>query len=100
MHARRVDANHSDIVAALRKLGCTVLDLSRAGRGCPDVCVGYGGLSMLAEIKAEKGKLNVRQNEFLNQWTGGCYLLRTAEDCATLANTLRNWHMAILKGKS
>lgn len=97
MLARRVDANQAEIVGALRRLGCSVLDLSRAGRGCPDALVGYGGLSILAEIKTEKGKLNERQREFLNQWTGGCYLLRTVDDCAELANTLRRWHQAIRK---
>lgn len=99
MLARRVDANHSAIVDALRRLGCSVLDLSRVGRGCPDILCGYGGISLPAEIKTAKGKFNDRQNEFLSQWTGGCYLLRTVEDCAELANTLRAWHQAIREGR-
>jgi len=33
MRARRVDQNHAEVVAALRKIGCEVMDLSRVGQG-------------------------------------------------------------------
>ena len=38
-HRARIDANHSEIRAALRKLGCEVLDLASVGGGCPDLLV-------------------------------------------------------------
>ena len=37
--AARVDANHAEIVGALRSAGCWVLDLSAVGQGCPDLLV-------------------------------------------------------------
>jgi len=37
--AARVDANHAEIVAALRAARCWVLDLSAVGNGCPDLLV-------------------------------------------------------------
>ena len=44
-YARRVDANHAEIKAAFEKMGCSVVDLSRMGEGCPDIAVGYGGIA-------------------------------------------------------
>jgi hypothetical protein len=38
--AAKVDANHSAIVEALRKVGCKVLSLAANGKGCPDLLVG------------------------------------------------------------
>lgn len=35
----KVDANHPQIVAALRAAGCWVMDLSAVGKGCPDLLV-------------------------------------------------------------
>lgn len=37
--AAKVDANHAEIVAALRSAGCWVMDLSAVGKGCPDLLV-------------------------------------------------------------
>lgn len=37
--AAKVDANHAEIVKALRSAGCWVLDLSAVGQGCPDLLV-------------------------------------------------------------
>jgi len=36
----RTDKNHSEIVAALRKAGCSVLSLASLGNGAPDILVG------------------------------------------------------------
>lgn len=51
---RRVhrDANHLEIAHALEKTGCSVLDLSMVGGHCPDILVGYRGVSTLLEIKS------------------------------------------------
>jgi hypothetical protein len=38
-HARRTDANHSDVRDGLRKAGYDVLDLSDCGNGVPDLVV-------------------------------------------------------------
>jgi hypothetical protein len=48
------DTNHTAIVQALKDAGCTVLDLSAVGGGCPDILVGYRGRMFLLEIKYER----------------------------------------------
>ena len=52
MNAARVDANHADIVATLRRIGCLVQDLSAVGKGVPDllICCPNGRLVLL-EVK-------------------------------------------------
>ena len=69
--ARRVDANQQEIVDALCAVGCSVLDLSAVGRGCPDLAVSdRNGNLLLMEIKTEKGKLNKRQERWHREWKG------------------------------
>ena len=55
--AARVDDNHAKIVASLRLVGCTVLDLSAVGQGCPDIMVGLAGVNYLIEIKDGRGEI-------------------------------------------
>lgn len=40
MYHKRVDANHSQIVKALRQCGVSVLSLAPVGHGCPDLLIG------------------------------------------------------------
>ena len=47
-----MDSNHADVVAALRRVGASVVDLSRVGHGCFDLLVGYRGRNFCLEIKA------------------------------------------------
>lgn len=42
MRAAKVDANHAQVVSALRAAGCLVESLAGVGRGVPDLLVGYG----------------------------------------------------------
>lgn len=96
MRARKVDANHGEIIKALRKVGCTVLDMSRLGDGAPDIAIGYGGLTCLAEIKdgskpPSKRRLSSDEQEWHDAWTGGCRLILSLEDALAAANTLRRW---------
>lgn len=67
---RRTDANQAEIVAALRKVGCSVLDLSAEGGGCPDLLVSFGGILHLVEIKTKNGKLNKLQDAWHDAWRG------------------------------
>lgn len=52
----RKDANHAEIVAALRSAGATVFELHKVGDGCPDLAVGFGDVNHLIEIKVPVGK--------------------------------------------
>lgn len=47
----RTDANHSEVVKALRNAGCSVQSLAATGRGVPDLLVGRDGKNLLMESK-------------------------------------------------
>jgi len=80
MRAARVDANQGEIVAALRKVGCSVLSLARLGNGAPDILLGYKGKNVLLEIKRAKGKLNDQQQEFKDEWRGELCVVRSVDE--------------------
>jgi len=77
----KLDDNHEEIVNALKKIGCSVYDASRAGEGFPDLVVGRvtGGIpcSYLLEVKSEHGKLNKKQSLFKTNWKGSYAVVRT-----------------------
>ena len=50
-YAARTDANQSEIVEALRTVGCTVQPLHAVGQGVPDLLVGRSGVNILLELK-------------------------------------------------
>jgi len=61
-----------------------------------DITIGYGGLSMLGEVKnpampPSKRRRTTAQTEWLETWTGGCRLILTPEDALEAASTLRRW---------
>lgn len=67
--AARVDANHSEIVAALEGIGCYVVDCSGVGRGFPDLLCWWRGKIVPLEVKdgeksASRRKLTARQVVF------------------------------------
>ena len=93
--AARVDSNHSDIAKAFKKLGCSFLSLAQLGKGTPDGVVGYGGLSLLVEIKSDRGTLNEKQKKFWDTWKGGVRLVRDLDGVLETVETLKKWHKAI-----
>jgi Holliday junction resolvase len=68
---KKVDNNQLEIVKAFRSMGATVLNLSGVGKGCPDLLIGYKGISVLVEIKSKTGKFTEPQLKFMEQWRGG-----------------------------
>ena len=83
--AAKVDANHSAIVAELRRQGASVQSLAMVGDGCPDLLVGYGGVNALMEIKdedqpASKRRLNYQQALWHAYWKGPVLLVESPED--------------------
>jgi hypothetical protein len=88
----KTDSNHSDIVAAFRKLGCSVLSLAPLGRGAPDLAVGYGGLTCLVEVKSgPKAKLTPDQREFWDTWKGGVRLVNSLDAVMETVELLKRW---------
>jgi len=83
--ASKVDQNHAEIVAALRQVGATVLDLSRVGKGCPDILVGHRSANYLMEIKdgqktASRKTLTPQQREFFATWAGQRIVVETVDE--------------------
>lgn len=81
--AARVDANHAAIVAALRRIGCEVLDLSAVGAGCPDLLVLHRGKLQLIEVKdgakrPSARRLTADQVRFALHWP--VKVVRSVED--------------------
>jgi hypothetical protein len=73
---RRVDANQAEIVTALRAVGASVLDLHTVGRGCPDIAVGWRGLTFLLEVKSARGRLTGPEQKFHESWRGQVAIAR------------------------
>lgn len=83
MRAKRTDANQSAIIAVLRQVGATVVDLSAVGKGCPDLLVGHRGVTYLLEVKNVKGRnrLTPDQDVFYAWWRGApVTIVRTADE--------------------
>lgn len=92
-YAKRTDANHKEVVEELRKWfpSCTVFDASGAGRGCPDLIIGWAGYTFLFELKdpdkpTSKRSLTKAQKEFHDSWQGHADIAHSAtEICAKIA---------------
>ena len=55
----------------LRKMGAIVHDLSKNGKGIPDLLIGYKGVTSLAEVKSStKASYTKDQIRFNEQWKG------------------------------
>lgn len=61
-YAKKSDANQTDIVAALRKIGCEVEHLTGKA-GMSDLLVNLGNRLFLLEIKNPKGKNKVNDDQ-------------------------------------
>lgn len=80
MRAAKVDANQSEIVEALRRVGCSVQLLHMVGKGCPDLLVGNMNqngvhVNWLLEVKdgskpPSARKLTADQEIWHDNWRG------------------------------
>ena len=76
MRAARTDANHVQVVSALRAAGATVQSLAGVGKGVPDLLVGHQGHTLLMEVKdgdksPSQRKLTEDQLKWHREWNGG-----------------------------
>ena len=82
----RIDTNHREIVKALRDAGATVVSLAAMKHGCPDLLVGYAGLTLLMEIKRDsKARFTTDQLDFMSKWKGGAISRVDSVDAAIRA---------------
>jgi hypothetical protein len=80
-YARRVDGNHAEIRDGLRAAGYTVLDLSKAACGIPDIlALSKCGASVFMEIKMPGEKLTDAERKFHAIYTGLCCVVFSLED--------------------
>jgi hypothetical protein len=82
--AAKVDANHSEIVAALRKIGATVTSTAAIGKGFPDLAVGWRGMTLLLEIKDGAKPPSARQltddeRKWHGEWRGHADVVESVE---------------------
>ena len=82
--AKKTDANQQDIVDDLRKLGCTVVDLSSVGQGCPDLLVGIRGFTILMEVKNERGRNKLTPQQ--ERWIERFFSIKRAFSFLTIAS--------------
>lgn len=78
------DANEKAIAAALERIGCAVIPLSRVG--CPDLIVFRpDGSAVLVEVKSKTGKLTSAQMRWRETWRGPYpWIVRSVEDAIAL----------------
>lgn len=89
MTAKRTDANQAEIVAALRKAGCSVQPIHTVGRGCPDLLVGHNGRCYVFEAKTAKGRLTDDELDWWEHWRGQYDVIHSAEDALRVMGLLK-----------
>lgn len=104
---RRTDSNHAEITLAFRGQGASVFSLHAVGDGCPDLLVGFAGVTALVEVKKPfgpkgggGGKLTDDQLDFRARWRGApVHVVRTLEDVGRLLDLLEAPWQAAFAGK-
>lgn len=97
-YARKVDANTTAIVAALRALGVLVEPrLSRVGDGVPDLLCGYHGETILLEVKdgtkpPSARRLTPQEETWIRAWDehgGPVYVVSSIEEAVLVVTGKR-----------
>lgn len=73
--AARTDSNQTEIVEALRAIGCSVQSLASVGQGVPDLLVGFMKKNFLLEVKdgdksPSQRRLTTDELLWHNGWNG------------------------------
>lgn len=93
MTAKRVDANHGAIVAALRAVGCTVQSLAAIGKGTPDLLVGWQGQNLVIEVKdgdkrPSAQRLTPAEVRWRDAWRGQYAVVTSVDEALALIGAL------------
>lgn len=83
--AAKIDANQPEIVADLRKVGCSVISLAAVGKGVPDLLVGFGTKNYLLEVKdgskpPSARRLTKDQVEWHRLWNGSVFTITSTQE--------------------
>ena len=91
--AAKIDRNQPAIVAALRKIGCSVQSLAPIGDGCPDLLVWSPLRRELLVIEVKDGakppserRLTPDQVLWHANWKGPVHVVESVEDALRVAN--------------
>jgi hypothetical protein len=90
---KKADRNQPEIVKALRGIGATIQHLHTVGQGCPDIAVGFRGVTYLIEIKdgeqpPSKRKLTPDEQKWHEAWRGHVGIAETVDDALRLIGAL------------
>lgn len=87
--AAKVDANHLEIVTALRRAGYWCQSTASMGKGFPDVLVkSKANRLALFEIKTPAGKLTADEREWHERFDGPVYVVRSIEEALNVMRGL------------
>ncbi len=94
--ASKVDDNQPDIVAALRKRGCSVQPIHMIGRGVPDILIGHRGTNLLAEIKDGRKPPSARrltddEEIWHRDWRGQIAIINSIDEAMDMIARHGNW---------
>ena len=89
--AAKVDANHADIVKALRSIGCSVQSLAAIGKGVPDIMVSRRGSTFCLEIKdgskpPSARKLTPDEAKWISAWRGNVAVVESVDEALDAAD--------------
>ena len=102
--AARTDTNQKELTREFEKLGCSVGDLHRVGKGMTDLVVGVGsigterGVNWLVEVKYQDGTETDDQIRFRGAWRGPRAIARTVDDVERIVKTMRRQAFLIAMG--
>ena len=92
-YAKRTDGNHKGLVEGLRAAlpEASVFDASGAGRGFPDLVVGWRGRNWLFEVKdgsrvPSRRRLTAAQVRLHSSWQGQVAIVHSADEILEILN--------------
>ena len=96
----RTDANQSQIVRDLRKMGAVVFSTANIGSGFPDLLVGWRGANWLFEVKdsnqpPSKQKLTDDEKDFHLAWNGQVAVITSAEQAMEIMTLMPSLKSAL-----
>jgi hypothetical protein len=89
----KLDANHPEIVRAIKQFGGSVLSLADLGDGAPDILVGFRGKNILMEIKdgmqpPSKRQLTEDEKVFHSTWGGSVLIVESVQAALKFLNSI------------